>query len=109
MTAGTDQAELFDPRAHEALTESAWDTDRAGAAIREIVAEAERAFEHDSLWPPHSRDLRDLVERRFGVSYSEAGMLRLLHGLDLSWQKARPVHPEADAKAQERFKKTCPR
>src|SRR5215210_6983298 len=55
------------------------------------------------------RDLRDLVERRFGVGYSETGMLRLLHGLDLSWQKARPVHPEADVKAQERFKKTCPR
>src|SRR5829696_4510438 len=53
--------------------------------------------------------LRDLVERRFGVGYSETGMLRLLHGLDLSWQKARPVHPEADAKAQEGFKKACPR
>ena len=55
-----------------------------------------------------ARDLRDLVERRFGVRYSETGMLRLLHGLDLSWQKARPVHPEADPKAQERFKKSSP-
>ena len=54
------------------------------------------------------RDLRDLVERRFGVSHSETGMLRLLHGLDLSWQKARPVHPEADPRARERFKKACP-
>jgi transposase len=54
-----------------------------------------------------ARDLRELVERRFGVRYSESGMLRLLHGLDLSRQKARPVHPEADRKAQERFKKTC--
>ena len=52
--------------------------------------------------------MRDLVERRFGVGYSETGILRLLHGLDLSWQKARPVHPEADAKGQERFKKACP-
>ena len=33
---------------------------------------------------------------------------RVLRGLDLSWQKARPVHPEADPRAQERFKKTCP-
>ena len=55
-----------------------------------------------------ARDLRDLVERRFGVGYSETGILRPLHGLDLSWQKARPIHPEADAKGQERFKKTCP-
>jgi transposase len=47
------------------------------------------------------------VERRFGVGYSEAGIRRLLKGLDLSWQKARPIHPEADPKAQERFKKSC--
>ena len=55
-----------------------------------------------------ARDLCDVVERRFGVRYREAGMLRLLKGLDLSWQKARPVHPEADLAAQERFKKPCP-
>ena len=54
------------------------------------------------------RDLCRLVEDRFGVAYSETGMLRLARGLDLSWQKARPVHPEADLKAQERFKKACP-
>jgi len=33
---------------------------------------------------------------------------KLLKGLDLSWQKTRPVHPEADPRAQERFEKTCP-
>src|SRR3954462_9233740 len=55
-----------------------------------------------------ARDLRELVERRFGVRYSESGVRRLPRGLDLSWQKARPVRPEADPKAQERFKKTCP-
>src|SRR4051794_11107648 len=48
------------------------------------------------------------VEERFGVRYGESGMLKLLEGLDLSWQKTRPVHPEADPKAQERFKKPCP-
>jgi len=53
------------------------------------------------------RGLCDLVERRFAVAYSESGMLRLLKGLDLSWQKARPIHPEADPKAQKRFKKAC--
>ena len=50
------------------------------------------------------RDLCALVERRFGVVYSETGMLRLLKGLDLSWQKARPTHPETDPRAQARFK-----
>ena len=55
-----------------------------------------------------ARDLCGLVERRFRVRYGESGMLKLLKGLDLSWQKARPIHPEADARAQERFKKPCP-
>ena len=32
-------------------------------------------------------------------------LLKLLKGLELSRQKSRPVHPEADPKAQERFKK----
>jgi hypothetical protein len=32
-------------------------------------------------------------------------MLRLLWSLDLSHRKTRPVHPQADAKAQETFKK----
>jgi transposase len=59
--------------------------------------------ERDSSW--RAQDLCRIVEDRFGVAYSENGMLRLLHDLGLSWQKARPVHPEADPKAQARFKK----
>jgi transposase len=65
-------------------------------------------LERDGCVAWRARDLCDLVERRFGVRYGETGMLRLLKGLDLSWQKARPVHPEADPGAQERFKKVCP-
>ena len=49
------------------------------------------------------------VEERFGVSDTENGMLRLLHDLGLSWHKARPIHPEADLKAQARFKKNSRR
>jgi hypothetical protein len=49
-----------------------------------------------------------LVERRFGRRYSETGMLRLAKGLDLSWQKARPLHPDADRRAQARCKQACP-
>ncbi len=43
------------------------------------------------------------------VAYSENGMLDLLHGLGLSWQKTRPVHPQADPKAQAAFKKSSRR
>jgi transposase len=50
-------------------------------------------------------DLCRVAEERFGVSYGESGMLRLVKSLDLSWQKTRPSHPRADRAAQERFKK----
>lgn len=53
-----------------------------------------------------AKDLCRIVENRFGVSYSENGMLDLLHGLGLSWQKTRPIHPQANSKAQQAFKKT---
>ena len=78
------------------------------AALKALVLKGPK-LERDGCVASRARDLRDLVERRFGVRHGETGMLRLLHGLDLSWQKARPVHPEADVRAQERFKKTCPR
>jgi transposase len=56
-----------------------------------------------------AKDLCRLVEARFGVAYSENGMLRLLHDLGLSWQKTRPVHPQADPRAQQAFKKSSRR
>jgi transposase len=59
-----------------------------------------------STW--RAQDIRRLVKTRFQQSYSENGMLKVLHGLGLSWQKARPVHPSADHEAQEAFKKNLP-
>src|SRR5882724_8774658 len=61
--------------------------------------------ERDGVSSWTAKDLCRLVEDRFGVTYSENGMLRLLHDLGLSWQKTRPVHPQADLKAQQAFKK----
>jgi transposase len=55
-----------------------------------------------------ARDLCAPVEARFGVRYGESGTLRLLEGLDLSWRKTRPVHPEADPRARERSKRSRP-
>ena len=65
--------------------------------------------ERDGVSSWRAKDLCRIVAARFGVTYSENGMLRLLHELDLSWQKARPIHPEADLKAQARFKKNSRR
>jgi transposase len=64
--------------------------------------------ERDGVSTWRAKDPCRIVAQRFGVTYSENGMLRLRHDLDLSWQKARPVHPEADLKAQARFKKNSP-
>ena len=51
-----DRSALFDPAAHAALTEQAWNVKRARAAIGAIVAETESAFADDSLWQPHPLD-----------------------------------------------------
>ncbi|MBW8271520.1 IS630 family transposase [Caldovatus aquaticus] len=50
-------------------------------------------------------DLCRIVRERFGVTYSETGMGRLMHDLDLSWQTPRPRHAETDRAAREAFKK----
>jgi transposase len=50
-------------------------------------------------------DLCRIVQKRFGVSYDESGLGKLLHRLDLSWQTPRPQHAETDRAAQEAFKK----
>ena len=81
-----------------------WLDDGALARLRALVLRGPDP-ERDGVSTWRAKDLCRIVEERFGVTYSENGMLRLLHDLDLSWQKARPVHPEADRNAQARFKK----
>src|SRR5215213_518830 len=77
------------------------------AAPKALILRGPR-LERDGCVAWRIRDLCALAERRFGVRYGESGMARLMKRLDLSRQKARPVHPEADQKARERFKKPCP-
>ena len=77
------------------------------AALKALILKGPK-LERDGCVAWRIRDLCRLVEDRFGVRYGETGMLRLVKSLDLSRQKARPVHPEADPKAQERFKKSSP-
>ena len=77
------------------------------AALKALILKGPK-LERDGCVAWRIRDLCRLVEDRFGVRYGETGMLRLVKSLDLSRQKARPVHPEADPKAQERFKESSP-
>ena len=47
---------LFRPEAHEPLTDEAWDERRVRQAIREIVRDADDAFDADGLWPAEEWD-----------------------------------------------------
>jgi len=47
---------LFDPAGHEPLTDRPWSEARVRTAIAAIVADAEGAFDADTLWPAHPRD-----------------------------------------------------
>jgi hypothetical protein len=69
---------LFHPESHEPLVDEPWDPARAEAAIREIVAEAEIAFEDG--WPPHPNDSEDEEGRR-SVYMGDAGVIDALHEL----------------------------
>ena len=51
-------------------------------------------------------DLVHLCEERFGKSLHVSSMGRILRGLGLSRQKARPSHPQKDPAAQAAFKKS---
>jgi transposase len=50
-------------------------------------------------------DLCGWLGTRFGKPFHPSSLSRVLRRLALSRQKTRPVHPEADPKAQERFAK----
>jgi hypothetical protein len=72
---------LFEPDSHEALVDEPWSAERARAAIAEIVADAERAF--DDGWLIHPLDEGDdtSVERLRTVYLGGAGVVDALHRL----------------------------
>ena len=74
---------LFDPEAHEPLTETVWDAELARSAIRAIAAETERAFDPDELWPPHPLDEEDdsPLRRAASLYLGAAGVVWALDAL----------------------------
>ena len=54
-------------------------------------------------------DLRDELQRRFGVRLHERSVGKVLAKLGYRKLSVRPRHPQADEEAQEKFKKTSPR
>ena len=79
-------------------------TEGQQAAFKAVVLRGPNR-ERDGVSSWRIVDLCRVAEERFGVSYRESGMLRLVKSLDLSWQKTRPSHPRSDPIARERFKK----
>jgi transposase len=76
----------------------------------EQAALAARVFrgpdpERDGVAAWTRADLGGWLEARFGKRFHPSSLSRVLERLDLSRQKVRPVHPEADVAAQERFAK----
>jgi transposase len=76
----------------------------------EQAALAARVFrgpdpERDGVAAWTRADLGRWLEERFGKPFHPSSLSRVLKRLDLSRQKARPAHPEADPKARERFAK----
>ena len=53
-------------------------------------------------------DLREVIRQRFGVTYHERSVSRLLHELGFSHMSARPQHPGQDERVMTAFKKTLP-
>jgi transposase len=54
-------------------------------------------------------DLRDEIERRYGVTLHERSVGKVLAKLGFRRLSVRPRHPQADEAAQQAFKKTLPR
>lgn len=61
--------------------------------------------ERDGVCAWTRADLCQWMAAHFGKTYHPSSMTRVLRRMGFSRQKARPVHPQAEPKAQERFKK----
>ena len=76
---------LYDPSSHESLIDLAWDESRARAAIADIAARTEAAFDKEALWPTHPLDedgpLRPLT-RVASLYLGAAGVIWALHDLE---------------------------
>ena len=85
---------LYRPEAFEPLVDEPWDEARVREGIRAIVADTDRAFDPDGLWPAHEWDvwelrqpLTELYGGAAGVVWALDALRRRGHaetGLDLS-------------------------
>jgi transposase len=62
----------------------------------------------DDVCEFRGEDVRQILEREFGVKYSLNGVYDLLHRLGYSYLSPRPRHYKADPEAQRSFKESAP-
>lgn len=51
------------------------------------------------------QDIKDFLEKKYGIKYSQSGIYNALKRLGFSWVTVRSRHPKQDLQAQEKFKK----
>jgi lantibiotic modifying enzyme len=72
---------LYDPEKFEQLTDEGWNEERAREGIRAIVADAERAFDPDTLWPAQEWDVWGTTPPLKGLYIGAAGVVWALDTL----------------------------
>ena len=91
---------VYDARCFDALTDAEWDDERIRVAIREIVADADAAFDESLLWPAEEWDawqtptpLKSLYVGAAGVTstLSSTGGVTVSAALPLLPPKAAPM------------------
>ncbi len=53
----------------------------------------------------HGKDIQQMVEQQFDVSYHLSSIYKILHRLGYSYVSSRPEHPKGDSEARKTFKK----
>ena len=72
------------------------------------IVEAGPSLEKDGVARWRCQDLQGVLRERFGVSYHERTVGKLLRELGFSHVSPRPQHPGQKAEVMEAFKKTSP-
>lgn len=54
-------------------------------------------------------DIKQMLQEKFNADYHVNSVYRLLDKLDIVWITGRSIHPKADSKKQEKFKKKLPK
>ena len=76
-----------------------WNKDR----VKKLL---EKAFKERKGGSVSAVELRELIEKKWRISYSVSAIYWNLKRLGFSWVSARSKHPNSDPQTQEAFKKT---